>query len=257
MLFSAVSVFAIGVGSALAVPFHNMTAGAICGSNPSPEFIAAAESDFASKAPRGVRTNAAKPINVFWHVISMNNTEDGGNIPQQRIIEQVKILYKDFAASGLPFVLAGTDRTVNADWFNNAGPGTSQQTLMKRTLRRGGVADLNVYSVGFIPSPRGPLTGYATFPSSYESNRQDDGVVILFSTLPKGSAAPYNLGKTLTHEVGHWVGLYHTFEGGCSESSGGDRVDDTPAEYSPAYGCPTGRDTCTGVGVDPYVMFLA
>jgi hypothetical protein len=72
--------------------------------------------------------------------------------------------------------------------------------------------------------------------------------------MPDNGDAPYNKGRTLTHEAGHWLGLYHTFEGGCQGS--GDYVDDTPPEKDAAYGCPTKRSTCPGGLTDPTSAFL-
>ena len=67
-----------------------------------------------------------------------------------QIADQIDVMNKDYASVGLSWVLANTTRTVNADWFDNAGPDSPQQTDMKTTLRQGGVNDLNVYSVGFV-----------------------------------------------------------------------------------------------------------
>ncbi|EJD02543.1 Metalloprotease, partial [Fomitiporia mediterranea MF3/22] len=193
-------------------------------------------------------------VSVYFHVISADDTTSGGDVPDSQISDQIDVLNQDYSSSGLTFTLAKTTRTVNSDWFNNVGPDSSQQTDMKNQLREGDAADLNVYTVGFTSGSGEGLLGYATFPSDYQGNPKDDGVVILFSSLPGGSTTNYNEGRTLTHEAGHWVGLYHTFQGGCSGA--GDQVDDTPAEASPASGCPTGRDTCSSTGVDPIHNYM-
>ncbi|KAF5310831.1 hypothetical protein D9619_008029 [Psilocybe cf. subviscida] len=193
-------------------------------------------------------------IDVYFHVILPSDDTSGGQIPNQQIYDQIDTLNYDYSDTGLSFRLKKVDRTVNSDWFKNGGPGTKQQTQMKQKLRVGGPGDLNVYTVSFS-GPWEGLLGYSTFPVTYESAPTDDGVVIMYNTLPGGANAPYNLGRTLTHELGHWVGLYHTFQGGCSEP--GDYVSDTPQEASPASGCSMGRDTCLmSLGMDPVSNFM-
>jgi hypothetical protein len=162
-----------------------------------------------------------------------------------QIRDQLDVLNYDFRFTGLNFALSTISRIQNATWFYNATAGTVEQTEMKQALRQGGVNALNLYTVDFKTSPG--LLGYAAFPDSYESDPIQDGIVLLFESLPGGAATNHNLGRTLTHEVGHWVGLYHTFQGGCS---GGDLVSDTAPEDIPAFGCPVIRITCADNGGD-------
>jgi len=124
----------------------------------------------------------------------------------------------------------------------------------KSALRRGGGAETLNF---FITKLSSGLLGWATFPIYASSELVYDGVVVDFNTLPGGSTAKYNLGDTAVHEIGHWLGLYHTFQGGCKVGEGaGDGVEDTPAEKSPAFGCPTGRNTCASAGDDPIYNFM-
>jgi hypothetical protein len=188
-------------------------------------------------------------VNVYFHVINQGSGVSNGDVPDMMIADQLSVLNAAYGPTGWSFNLVGTSRTTNATWFNSCDSSTVENQ-MKGALRQGTADDLNIYSC----NPGGGLLGWATFPSSYASSPSSDGVVLLYSSLPGGSAVPYDLGDTATHEVGHWMGLYHTFQGGCSKRN--DLVDDTAAEKSPAFGCPTGRDTCTGVGVDPITNFM-
>ncbi|MDQ3338175.1 MAG: zinc metalloprotease [Myxococcota bacterium] len=188
-------------------------------------------------------------IPVYWHVINNGTSLSQGNIPDSQITAQINVLNSAFAGTGWSFNLVSTDRTTNASWYTCGGGAC--ETELKRALRQGSADDLNIYSNNM----GGGLLGWATFPSSYASNPSNDGVMILYTSVPGGTAAPYNLGDTATHEVGHWMGLYHTFQGGCNGN--GDYVSDTAQEKSAAYGCPVGRDSCRNkAGLDPIRNFM-
>jgi hypothetical protein len=244
------------VGAASAA--YNATANGVvtpraCGTSISAEKLAKAEAHFNSIKTESFSA-AAKTFPIYFHVINKGSGITNGDVPDSQLQAQLDVMNQDYASCGFSWTLGGIDRTTNTDWFNKAGPSSTQQTAMKKALRKGGANALNVYTVGFTSGSGAGLLGYATFPSDYSSNPSDDGVVMLFSSVPGGTATNYNLGRTLTHEAGHWVGLYHTFQGGCSAS--GDQVSDTPPEASPASGCPTGRDTCSGGGVDPIHNYM-
>jgi len=229
-----------------------------CGAVRNDATVKKAAKMFRDRRPAGLQvsseTSTAATINVHYHVVYEGEDISQGNVPDAQITTQIDVLNAAFSETGLSFALVNTTRTLDANWFQNVGPETTEQNDMKQALRAGGPGDLNLYSVGFQSGAGEGLLGYATFPFEYEALPWDDGVVFLYSSVPGGTAAPYNLGQTATHEVGHWVGLWHTFQGGCSPA--GDEVGDTPAERSPAFGCPVGRDTCTGAGVDPIQNYM-
>jgi hypothetical protein len=208
-----------------------------------------------STAP-AVAAVGSTEIAVYFHVIT--RSDGTGAVSGSAIAAQIAVLNDSFAgvtggaSTQFSFKLTGTTQTANNAWFD-AKPNSTAEREMKAALRVGSADDLNIYSTS-----GGGYLGWATFPSSYAGNPSNDGIVVHYQSLPGNEDYwVYGEGDTATHEVGHWLGLYHTFQGGCNGS--GDYVDDTPAERSAAYGCPSGRDTCKGprgVGLDPIENFM-
>ena len=173
-----------------------------------------------------------------------------GDSPQSQVDAQIAVLNSAFANTPFVFSLIGTTRTTQVSWYTMS-PGSLAEAQAKAALRVGGAETLNVYTA----NPGGGLLGWATFPWWYAGDPDGDGVVVLYSSVPGGAAAPYDEGDTLVHEVGHWLALLHTFQGGCSRLN--DIISDTPAERSPAYGCPTGRNSCRfQSGLDPITNYM-
>ena len=206
------------------------------------------------RAARGPSVLATVTIPVVVHVIAENTTRAGGYIPDSMIHAQIAVLNDAYnggtvggATTAFAFTLQAITRNVRPAWYPIVD-GSSAERTMKSTLRRGGKETLNIYT-GELSDD---LLGWATFPQRRLNTY--DGVVVLAESLPGGTAGIYSLGDTGTHEVGHWLNLYHTFQGGCSGQ--GDQVSDTPAEASPAFNCPTGRNTCSSAGNDPITNFM-
>ena len=218
----------------------------------------------ATRAKAARTSTSTVTIPVAFHVIRKDTTQAGGNVSTQQVTEQIKVLNAAYKSSGFAFTLVSTTRTTEPSWFNLVSGGVSdsryyrgsgKEFKMKQTLHEGDSRTLNVYTASLGQS----LLGWAWFPSDFTGDaplaRYLDGVVLDYRSLPGGSLSIYNEGDTGTHEVGHWLGLYHTFQGGCTAP--GDYVDDTAYEASPAAGCPVGRDTCTAQpGVDPITNFM-
>jgi pregnancy-associated plasma protein-A len=209
---------------------------------------------------RPTLANGSVTIPVVFHMIS-----DPGNPTRTQaeweamIADQIDVLNASFSGQTGPgaadtpfrFVLQKTTWTENADWYTVVPAKAGVEKDMKQALYEGDARTLNVYAANI----GGGLLGWAYFPKGYNNGRDFiDGIVILDESMPGGDVGKYSFGDTLTHEVGHWLMLEHTFAHGCSAS--GDWVVDTAPEAMPQFDCPIGADTCSAPGEDPIHNFM-
>lgn len=215
----------------------------------------------------GYWTNSPQPeyaptffydIPVVFHVIQDNSGD--GYLSPQTIQDQIDILNEDFqalpgtpGAPGTPgmvrFHLATVDPggnptngitySMNNNWFQDSG--NYWDSLAWDTNRY-----MNVYT-NAVPCCYGYVSG---FPSEGIAGQNDDRVVLWWEAVGRDptSGWPLNMGRTATHEVGHYLGVYHTFDSGCGSAGDcygtGDLICDTNGESSATTGCPGSKSSC-------------
>jgi hypothetical protein len=197
---------------------------------------------FVGQAP----TRVGGTIEVAFHVIYDG---DHGNVPDEQIEAQMRELNRNYLGTGYRFSarLGGPHR----ECALVQGPAGHR----RRETHEAGAGDRSRASAQRVhrltrPRPRGLVLFPVLVPRGLLPARRRGSLRFAAGR----NLRPYDLGRTLTHEVGHYLGLYHTFEGGCADP--GDYVDDTPAEATPNYECPEGRNTCPAPGDDPIHNYM-
>ena len=194
----------------------------------------------------------AVTVPVAVHVLRSGLTADQGDVPDAWVEAQIDTLNSAFAGFGVRFALALVERVDDAEWYEDLQLGSRDETRMKEALALDPRRVLNLYTASLALD----YLGWATLPELYAEDNLYQGVVLLDQSLPGGAEAPYNLGHTGTHEVGHWLGLYHTFANGCTSAS--DGVEDTPQQLRSTSGCPAPPpDSCPAdPGLDPVHNYM-
>lgn len=212
---------------------------------PSEAEMAATEADFNSRrAELSAPSADIISVPVAFNII-MNQAGTIGQVSDKQVQDQLSAMNIGFQACGVEFTLGQVNRYNDEECYMFK----DERKCKTKTQK-----DPKVYANLWTANLTGGLLGYATFPWSFAASPELDGVVVLYTSVPGGSIANYNEGDTATHEIGHWTGLYHTFQGGCFGS--GDGVSDTPAERTSTSGCPANKNTCPQAGADPITNFM-
>ncbi|WP_428228395.1 zinc metalloprotease [Flavobacterium sp.] len=220
---------------------------------------------FTSKAILTNRlVNGKVEIPVVVNVLYRTTAE---NISAAQIQTQIDVLNKDFNAlnsdyNSVPALFSGVKANVGITFvldqiIRKSTTKTSWGTNdAVKKVAQGGLAPtspttkLNLWSCAI----GGGILGYAQFPGGAAAT---DGVVIdsQYFGLSGSAAAPYNLGRTATHEVGHWMNLRHIWG---DATCGSDLVSDTPTHNTANYGVPAypHYSTCTGTPVEMTMNYM-
>jgi len=199
-------------------------------------------------------------ICLWMHVI-FDPVSNAGNVPDSWVQNQLRVFNDDFGGrnpngngrggyqTNYQFRLEGVTRTGNANWFRNI---QGNEAAVTSALARDPCRCQQVYFSQLAQN----LLGYCYLPNSFGACSTRHGCFNDFNTMPGGSRSGYNLGQTVTHEVGHGFGLLHVFQGGVCTGCGGDQVCDTNPQRTSTAGCPARKDSCNDGRQDNIHNFL-
>jgi Pregnancy-associated plasma protein-A len=213
---------------------------------------------FTENYGKQLKTRAVVTIPVVFHIIYNTAAE---NVTDAQVAAQIDVLNQDYRKMNadinqVPTVFQGLEADMEVQFVlakrTPAGAATTgierrQTTIVgfdditesMKSYAAGGLDawDAQKYLNIWTCNLTGGILGYAQFPGGPDAT---DGIVIRSNAVAGGSSINYGYGRTATHEVGHWLNLYHTFRGGCDRkgTTGSDFVDDTPNVRTATYGCP-------------------